>query len=269
MKKTITIIAYNRPHNFECMLKSLSKNNLEGWDILVGLDHSDVIDQQLDLLERFIPQAEVFKRDWCDDFPRNSIARNGHDIVMKAFLTGSEYNIYLEEDIRISSDVTSMADWYINLEEETFCLSFTNVGRCYQDLINSDAAIIYPNAHCTSSGGGIGFSPMAWCIKRDVFFNEMSPCWFHQQGWDWGVHHYLVRTDRRLLIPYQTRVDHLGLHGAHVGNAKHNRTLGYGALDVCENHIDTDSFYLSKEFRPCDFNPRERDDNDFTAGDGR
>ena len=242
------------------MLESLVKNNLEGWDILVGLECSNVIREQITLLEEYIPQAEVFKRDWPNVGNGKAIGRNGHDIVTRAFDSGSEYNIYLEEDVVVSPDVTNLADWYYEQEEDTMCLCLHNIGTSYQDLQNSNAAIIYPNKECTAAGGGNGFSAYGICMKKDKFFEHMSPYWFHRSGWDWGVWHHIEETKQKVLIPYQTRSDHIGVHGVHVAGPRHLRRLRQGYLEVYQGVVDTDSFYLSKEFRPCDFDPRKRDD---------
>lgn len=267
MKKTITIIAYNRPNEFKRMLKSLVKNNLEGWDILVGLEPSNMIHQQLDLLEEFIPQANIFKRTWEVNNHRTGIARNSHDIIVKAFESGSDYNIYLEEDLVVSPDITNLADWYYELEEDTLCLCLCNIGRVYQDLNNSNAAIIYPSPECTFCGQGTGFSSLGIVMKKDKFLNEMSPHWFHEQGWDWGVLYHIKETQQKVLIPYQTRTDHIGVFGTHVSGHRHQKKLKLGFLDVCQESIEKDDFYLSKGFYPSDVDPRKEylywvEDND-------
>lgn len=263
MKKTITIIAFNRPQYFKIMLESLVKNNLNGWEIFIGLDPSEKAMEQLKLIQEYIPQATVFERKWhiqrrsTPAEGRRNIARNSHDIISKAFLTGSKYNIYLEEDIILSPDITELADWYYELGDDSACLCFNNIGLCYQDLKNPDAAIIYPNKECTYSGDGFGFSPLGVVMKRDQFFTHMSPFWWHKNGWDRGIVYHMKDTKQKVLIPYQTRSDHIGVHGVNVRGLKHQKRLMLGNLDVCKNPKKKEDFWLSKEFVPCDFDPRE------------
>ena len=104
-------------------------------------------------------------------------------------------------------------------------------------------------------------------MKKDKFLNEMSPHWFHEQGWDWGVLYHIKETQQKVLIPYQTRTDHIGVFGTHVSGHRHQKKLKLGFLDVCQESIEKDDFYLSKGFYPSDVDPRKEylywvEDND-------
>jgi hypothetical protein len=252
--KTISITVHDRPEYLVKFLETLVRNDLDGWHIVVGLEPSSRKSEQLELIARYIPQAEVIQNE-----KKLGVRINPLSLLKYVFETlESEVNLYLEEDIIVSPDITTLADWYIELEEDTLCLCYNNIGISYQDLKNSNAAIIYPNPQCTRTGQGNGFSAYGLVVKREKFLEHMEPYWSHKSGWDWGVWYHIQDTGQQVLIPYQTRSDHIGERGVHIGSRAHLRRLGHGGLEVYQGRIAKEDFYLSREFKPCDFDPRER-----------
>lgn len=249
MNKSITIIAYNRPDCFEAMLRSLAKNDLNGWSILVGLEKSDTIDVQLELLEYFLPQANIFKRSWDVSYNVYGIARNSHDIITKAFELGSEYNLYLEEDIVVSPDVTNLADWHYEIESDAICLCLLSRPRKKSIVIeNPDSAIISCRNKCFKLHScPRGFSSYGFGVKKNIFFKHMSPNWFDERGWDMGVIDCINSSGMPVLLPYKSRSDHIGENGVNVQSKQHLNKLGLGNLEICQENISKDSFYLIQE----------------------
>lgn len=103
--KTISLSAYNRPHALSRMLESLKRNNTDGWRIFVSMDHSLAC---LDLI------TEI---DWigvnvsCAQ-SRLGLSLNTFLAPSLAFSSGSDFNLYLEDDLILSPDALDLCNWY-------------------------------------------------------------------------------------------------------------------------------------------------------------
>lgn len=61
--KTISITVHDRPEYLVRLLETLVRNDLDGWHIVVGLEPSPRKSEQLELIARYIPQAEVIQNE--------------------------------------------------------------------------------------------------------------------------------------------------------------------------------------------------------------
>lgn len=255
MKKSITIVGWRRPSFMNQMLESLVKNDLSGWDIYVGIDplngpeYEELKAQHYGVIQKHIPQAKIFWRDWHMDLsPHHAIARNIHDITNKAYSNGSEYNIHLEDDVVVSPDVTQLADWYGQNEfENIFCLCFANavVDAALPDIYGFDT----PEVLVVESGKlhrepNNGFHPFALCTRRREWFNFISSASFYDRGWAWGWTKEIGHKKFNTLLPYVTRCDHVGTHGVHIKNGEHNRKKGWGFHEVYNGVVNREDFVL-------------------------
>ena len=115
------------------MLSSLVNNNLHGWHIVVAVEPSKFRDEQLNLIKKFIPQAEVILNN-----SKLGVRENPFSVLNYVFeKLNSKVNIYLEEDIIISPDVCNLASWYFGAEEESACLCLCNSDKSGSKQINS------------------------------------------------------------------------------------------------------------------------------------
>ena len=65
---------------------------------------------------------------------------------------------------------------------------------------------------------------MGIVLSKDFWLERMKPVWFsdggninRKGGWDWSVASNLVKNDIKVLIPYESRSDHVGIYGVHAG----------------------------------------------------
>ena len=247
MKKSITIIGWRRPSFMNQMLEFLVKNDLNGWDIYVGLDPHKVTDNEhRAAIQKHVPQAKVFWRDWNSRLKRHhAISRNTHDIINKAYSNGSEYNIHLEDDVIVSPDITQLADWYGQNEfHDIFCLSFANARRNLPvcELDNPARAVVRSGDIYEENQSGLhGF---AHCTRRREWFDFISASTFGHNGWDWGWAWEIINKKMDTLIPYITRCDHVGTHGIHIKNNMQNARKGWGHRNIYDGVVKKEDFVL-------------------------
>ena len=241
--KTITITIHDRPQYLIRLLESLVKNDLTGWDIYAAIEPTPVVSEQIALLQKYLPDCHTIINKHI-----LGVTLNPFNILSRVFnQEGSEVNIYLEEDLIVSPDICQMADWYASIEDESACLCFCNIGKVEIDHINSNlphSCLFYGNEAMTLSGGGRGFSALGVVIKRSDWKQDFEENWFHPRGWDWSIHEHLVRVDKKILLPYKTRSDHIGDWGVHVKGPKHNRKLSLGFLAVSQEDVDPSTYWI-------------------------
>lgn len=257
MKKSITMIGYRRPYLMKRTLEYLLKNDLEGWDIYIGIEKYDAKSMELhkQFIQEYVPQAKVFYRDWHYTLhARSRICRNMHDIISKAYGGGSEYNIHLEDDVVISPDVTQLADWYGQNEfNDIFCLTFANQcklefikerieGVCELDKL--ETAVLRSRELYNLEKRVSGFHGFAHCTRRREWYDFISAATFNDKGWDWGWAYEILHKNFSTLLPCITRCDHLGTHGVHIKNSTHNRKKGWGFHEIYDGAVKKEDFVL-------------------------
>lgn len=258
MKKSITIVGYRRPFFMKKMFETLVKNDLEGWDIYIGLDKDPQnVDRHRQFIQEYVPQANVFWRDWHYHLPRWAcISRNLHDLISRAYANGSEYNLYIEDDLTVSPDVTQIADWYGQSKiENTFCLNLTNRSNNHsiasmdspEKLIVSIKRLHQIKGYPSQIGARQvipGFNPFAHVTKRREWYEFINQSTFFHKGWDhgWGIE--ARHRDLDILVPFVTRCDHHGTHGVHIKNNAHNKKKGWGFHKIYDGLVAKDDFIL-------------------------
>jgi hypothetical protein len=105
--KTISLVAYNRPRYLAITLKSLSKIDWYDYKLFITLEHAatkEVRDlcSAIDWIDKEIQTAP--KPLGCD--------KCTHMSICTPFDRGSDFNIYLEDDIEVSEGLKNLADWY-------------------------------------------------------------------------------------------------------------------------------------------------------------
>lgn len=105
MNKTMTCTANNRPHYLEQMLTSLSKNKTEGYHLYIQVEPGNPKTIEVCNNIDFMPTTIIKNR------KKLGVRENPYKLLEKVFeIDGSDFNIYLEDDIIISPDVTSLAN---------------------------------------------------------------------------------------------------------------------------------------------------------------
>ncbi len=240
MKKTITITAMNRPELFRGTLKSLQKNNISGWHILIGIEPG-------------LCAAEL-KAICLEELARQSfeviinpavlgLRLNPHRLMETAFAQGSELNLYIEEDFLLAPDAACLALWYHQHHKPEFlCLNLLS-GPCGTAGLLSDAR--YPNGVIKSKT----FNSIGFAVRKQEWVNAISPAWLAEDtqpeeiggffanwrtrwGWDYSVYGLLAATPNLFSVqPILARATHTGAEGVNMRPALQEKA--FSGLELC------------------------------------
>jgi hypothetical protein len=203
--KTISMPVYNRPQYLEPTLASLSKNDWTGYKLFIAAEHG-VTEGVMNLCKAI---------DWIDKEIFTSTYRLGCDkntyrSICLPFASGSEFNIYWEDDVEASSGLRELADWYADYNDKKHaCLcteSYTGRESPTNELRNFNAF----NSH--------GFMCSRW-----QFETHLQPNWLKNKlsedtcrGWDWNLMNYITKTpELNILAPMHAYSRHIGAIGTY------------------------------------------------------
>ena len=110
--KTLTLTVNNRPGYLRQLLDSLRRNNVDGYDLLycaVEPGCPEVLDvcKAID----FIPTHVHLNAE------RLGVRENPYQALRAVFDMGSDFNVYLEDDLLVSPDALDLANWYLEQDE--------------------------------------------------------------------------------------------------------------------------------------------------------
>ena len=205
--RTITLVAYNRLGYLKQLVASLQTNILDGYTLFIGVEPTDqtVVDfcQKLD----FMPTVVTLNRQ------RLGVSANPLATISRAFDSGSEFNIALEDDLVISPDALDLAEWFRCLQNNNyFCLNLFNYGSD-----PNQAELVMELDH---------FAPLGWACTARVWFDWILPNWtVDARGWDFSVNSVLATYGpKKVLAPQLARANHIGRDGgAHCTPELHDR----------------------------------------------
>lgn len=187
--KTISLPIYNRPHALKRMLETLKVNNTEGWELVV-CDDGDLT-ANVELIRnasrwisvRFQPNTNKL-----------GLTLNTFLAPALAFAAGSDFNLYLEDDLILSPDALDLCSWYaLRRTEGAGYYNDKEVGlvlwRSRINQVGKDVDVVSPKGQ---GGHGNGFA----CTRHqwETFWRKE---WFgygaEGPGQQWDIH-----TDNRL-----------------------------------------------------------------------
>lgn len=241
----ITITAYQRPHYFERLLKSLIQNELTGWPIHIQLEPSEHIDSFLEICERLLSPYDYFIG---INSKRLGVRNNPYSLLKKTFSQGATCCIYLEEDLIVSKDITQIAAWYLRQDLDNILALNLLFGGCFTTGFLSDTSL--PNAFIRSKA----LNSLGLIITSDQWHKHIKPHWYQDStyainihgkkvtGWDMTLFDYLLQSNTlHTLQPISARATHIGREGGeHASATFHDRAfsdLPLGAGDPTQYHI--------------------------------
>lgn len=194
--KAIVLTACNRPDYLREMLESLSKNDLTGYKLLLGIEPKDqsVIDlcNNIDFIETDIVVNESIL----------GVRVNPHTLLKRAFTSGYTQVVYLEDDLLISPDAIEMCNWYFKRPEKNKHLCF--------NLYNHDSDENNVNEIHTSGK----FSALGFAITQYQWKKFFDPSWFmHKSGWDFSFTGIIESGRATNMLPALSRTHHIGRFG--------------------------------------------------------
>lgn len=207
--KTLSMTVFNRPDYLERTLESLSKNDLRNYDLFyIGIE--PVNEKCFKIVEQinFIPTEIILNERVL------GVRRNPFNLLSKLFDEGSEFNVYLEDDVLLSPDAFMLADFHYSHfknKEDTYLLcSFYNYLN--KELFEKSKVFAYDNMV------SIGFS-----LFRESWEKWIKPYWFDDNisravkikglGWDWSLRAVMKKFKLKTLSPCLPRSFHIGEKG--------------------------------------------------------
>jgi hypothetical protein len=206
--KTITLTVSGRPQYLKPMLVSLKQNDLSGYEYLrinIEPGNPEVVDicNAID----FIPTSIYLN-------PSNfGVRRNPYEALKYVFQDGSDFNVYLEDDILLSHDAFRLADFhrrrFINDRSVIACSFHNYKSQKIEDQVEFLEEFV-----------AIGFS-----LTKENWEKYFKPYWFDDAiaeeqkiggiGWDWSIRAVIKKFDLRVLTPVYSRSTHIGEYGYH------------------------------------------------------
>lgn len=234
MKRAITITGWRRPQLFFGLLKSLAANPLRGWDILIQLEPSEFVDDYRAAAGKLSGVSVSI----TVNQERLGIRNNPHSLLCRAFGEGADVLLYLEEDLLLAPDATTLALWYAeNHRPEWMCLSLLS-GGC------GSKGFIADRAHPETLFAGKSFNSLGFAVRRDEWERHFCPVWLSDlpiytcegreaHGWDWSVYLHLIMTQGLFALqPAAARATHTGRYGEYCRPEFHDSA--FNGLDLAE-----------------------------------
>ncbi len=242
----MTITGWQRPKLFAELVASLAPNDLKGWEVLVQLEPSDVVDEYHAAAKQ-LSEVPVSIR---VNEKRLGVRNNPYSLLSRAFDNGADFLLYLEEDLLLASDSTALAQWYSeNHRCEWMCLSLLS-GGCGSKGFISDRA--YPGILFR----GKSFNSLGFALRRNEWERHFRPVWLSDapmrtcegreaRGWDWSVYRHLLMTPGLYTLqPAAARATHTGRYGVYCTPEFHDPA--FNGLDLAEGLKAGDSYQFYK-----------------------
>lgn len=240
--RTITITAFRRPQYFEKMLKSLVRNDLQGWRIHLFVEPSPLQSEFKELAERIFGD-----RDWHMHLnpERLGVRRNPYQAQQYVFEHGSEVNLYLEEDLEVAPDTTRLAAWFADNNGAGDVGLNLIAGGCL-----SSGLVSYPECEEVLVEMPI-FNSLGYVITAAQWKQHIQPHWFdfpfgmlsstggRLSDWDCAIYAYVMsRPELRVLQPICARARHIGREGGENCVAGfHDRA--FADMHLCATELNT------------------------------
>lgn len=210
--KTISISAYNRPAYLKQTLDSLHRNNLSGYHIFFTLEPGNKA------VESLCKGFRHENKDILINKTRLGVEKNINLSIQRAFLSGSDFNVHIEDDVVLSGDAMDLANWFLglNTRDKYLALGFFNF-HSTKERNN----IVIPHDGITSGIKNAPFYTLGWACSKFQWDTYISPRWFGQNSWDYNMASaFLPPHNLRQLIPAISRSKHIGKIGVHCNARK-------------------------------------------------
>ena len=204
--KMMVMTGFRRPQYIKEVIDSLRKNDVSGYaKIQFGLEpgYPEVarICNEVDFMPR-----EVYVNDKI-----LGVRDNPYRTLERAFVSGAECVVYLEDDVVLSPDTLDLANWYFDLptRDNHLCLNF------YNPTSQPDMNGVFP---------GKGFSALGIAMSKVQWEKFFKPTWYRDwRGWDHSIISLVNNSQLTNLMPYMSRSHHIGIEGGiHYRAALHD-----------------------------------------------
>ena len=238
--KTITIITNGRDY-LKHVIDSIKKNDLDGYELVIGAEPS------AEKLRKYIESINFIKTHVIWNKTNLGPKVNPLNTINYAFDTlKSEVNIYTEDDELMSPDVTSIANWYNELDnkDDYLMLSFINKLGVLGD--GNEILEVEGNLPIIRIDKNIGtlVNAPTHIISKNSWYNKLKPVWMNpESGWDGNTKITMQKNNYTCLVPAFNRGKDIGVIGVHGKETSITRM--WDKLPWNEN-LKFSNFYISK-----------------------
>tara|TARA_R100001443_G_scaffold4277_2_gene12666 strand:- start:58819 stop:60213 length:1395 start_codon:yes stop_codon:yes gene_type:complete len=251
MKKTITVTVHNRKKLLENLLSSLVKNDLDGWDIILSVEPTPLLEDMISSINKILDglQYKII-------VPKEKEGVKNHPFKLLSYVYEvllSDVNIYLEEDLVVSPDITKIADWYMTLDRDSY------KGYAGISLFNYDSFSEYSKKESQEFVvDTYNWSALGFILDKRGWFDQLKFNWYRKdhhlktKGWDFAIRAHIIWHGMKWLQPEVSRTTHLGTWGTHVNPEVQNH---YNFFDIKYLKQDiAESKYFVSDFSTEEFN---------------
>jgi hypothetical protein len=194
--KTITMTLFRRPGYTKIVLDSLFKNNLEGYELFVGIDQSEKASELVELVKNF-KQLSGIPVKYRINAPKFGIHQNNYFLLDEAFSAGSSFNVHIEDDTPLSPDAMNLAEWYRDNNPNSLLLNLF-----YRSKDDLNPLKLFKHRW---------FDPWGWACRKEQWERWIQPNWMcDQRGWDWSINQIISKNDLYAVSPCLSRSCNIG-----------------------------------------------------------
>ena len=244
MKKTITITVHNRPHLLRTLLKDLVRNYLVGWDIFLSVEPTREREEAINVIEEILSDID---HEIILPNVKQGVRDNPFGLLSYVYdEIGSDVNIYLEEDIVISPDITKIADWYMTLPRDAYN-AYAGISLCNKNSLNKDYSDKDSQSFFVDS---YNWSALGFIVDKQGWRDQLKFNWHRddhhlkRRGWDYSVQAHISWHGLKWLIPEISRSTHVGKHGTHC-NPSIQKRLNFDSIVYVDHDISHPEYFLS------------------------
>ena len=245
--KAIVCTANNRPNSLKRMLSSLSKNNTDGYVLYIQVEPGNNGVLRIASRIDFMP-TRVF-----ENKVRLGVQDNPFELLFAVFETfAADEVVYLEDDLILSQDALSMANWFFDSEyskyTECICSCFFRSESNLQLLpamhshFGSEKLIkAMARFGDGTRTGETCFTPHGIALTFDSWMKNFKLAWYsHRWGWDFGVRTMIANRDLYFLSPLVSRSANIGGAGERSNPIVHDRK--FANMLHCRLNIPSSEF---------------------------
>ena len=206
-EKTITVTVSNRPNYFSNLVRSL--NTLHGINeylVVFSIEPNESLDENLKICDAFNFNYIINVNKYIQ-----GVRQHPYNILNWVYKF-SKFNVYLEEDISISRDILSMANFFNVSNETSTLLCFFNKSG----IEISDNTILMLKERPNDEISCNRFAPFGWCMNVDKWDSQFKQWWnIDPRGWDYSVSDKMIEHKCDICVSSTNRCNHIGEFGTH------------------------------------------------------
>lgn len=237
--KSISLVAYNRPDYLAQTLASMRQVDWTGYRLFVSLEAGAP-----DRVRRLCAEIDWVEKEVHVAVQKMGCDRNTYRSICMPFDAGSDFNIYMEDDVEISRGLRNLADWYADYDDQE------NVCLCTESFTDRTAPTNELRLFKSFNSHGL------MCTKAQ-FEKHIRSKWLDHslsydttKGWDWNMMNYVTRySNSHIVAPMHAYTHHIGVSGTYC-NRKMYEASGQHLLPLCHDIHST--FFINHPGGPAD-----------------